>query len=569
MKNFLRIISILDKKEKKNFFLIILLSFLNSILDLLSIGFIYPLTAAILKINNNIIIEKINVLITDNLNINIVNFYLTLIISLFILRNIFNILFFTLLNNFLKKNFNRNIETSVKSHLSIGFQEFISQTYSKFYNNIINENINLKNYISTSINLFSEILLIISLIGLIFIINSKIASHVLITFSVFLIIYTFFFTKKTKSWGLERNKIIQNITKVLLETYNSIRDIKILDKENFFINKIKILSNSYSFLQYKYETLLSINRNMIEFFILLLVSIVLFFIEINDQLYNLIPLISLYVLCFFRIYPSINRITNNITTIKFYQTGIETFSENRIILDSPKNIQLSKFNFSDQLELKNISFKYNNSEDYVIEDANIKIKKNEIVGMIGKNGSGKSTVCNLLLGLLKPQKGSIIIDNKLDINKNYVNYRKMLSFVPQKIYLINDTIKKNIMFGSEDEEINNFNVDKIKNFSKLLSFALDSNGELLDYNIGEDGSLLSGGQKQRVAIARALYKESEILIMDEPNNNLDIETENKIIEDLVSSSIKRTIIIISHNKNSLKFCDNIIEIKNKKLTYVH
>ena len=163
---------------------------------------------------------------------------------------------------------------------------------------------------------------------------------------------------------------------------------------------------------------------------------------------------------------------------------------------------------------------------------------------------------------------SIIIDNKIDINKNYVAYKKLLSFVPQKIFLINDTIKNNIMFGSEDYKIKDFNLDKVKNFSKLLFFALDSNKNLKDYNIGEDGSTLSGGQKQRVAIARALYTESEILIMDEPSNNLDAETENKIMEDLVSSPIKKTIIIISHNRNCLKFCNKIIEIKDRKIKYI-
>jgi ATP-binding cassette subfamily B protein len=569
MNSFFKIISILDKKEKKTFFMVILLSFFNSILDLLSIGFIYPLTASILKINNNTIIEKFNALIVNNLNINIIIFYLTLIILLFILRNIFNILFFILLNNFLKKNFNKNTELSLKHHLNIDFQEFITQTYAKFYNNIVTENNNLKNYISTTINLFSEILLIILLICLVFIFNTKIASHMLIIFAVFIIIYTLIFTKKTKSWGIARNKVSQTLTKNLLETYNSIRDIKVLDKENFFINKIKILVNNYSALQCKYETLLSINRNIIEFFILTLITAVLFFIEISDRIYNLIPLISLYMLSFLRIYPSINRIINNITNIKFYQTGLDSFYNNKFVLDAPKNYKLSKINFSDQIELKNIFFKYNNSEDYIIEDANIKIKKNEIIGVIGKNGSGKSTFCNLLLGLLKPQKGSITIDNKIDINKNYADYKKMLGFVPQKIFLINDTIKSNIMFGSENYEIKNFNLDKIKNFSKLLFFALDSNNNLIDYNIGEDGSTLSGGQKQRIAIARALYNETEILIMDEPSNNLDAETENKIIEDLVSSPIKRTIIIISHNRNSLKFCNNIIEIKDRKLKYIN
>ena len=237
-----------------------------------------------------------------------------------------------------------------------------------------------------------------------------------------------------------------------------------------------------------------------------------------------------------------------------------------------KNYQINKsekINFLYQIEFKNIFFRYDKSKDFLLKDINFKIKKNEIIGIIGKNGSGKSTLCNLLLGLLKPERGAIIIDDKININERYSDYKKILSFVPQKIYLLNDTIKNNILFGSEDEEIKKFNIDKVKTFSKLLSFALSNDNNLLDYDVGEDGSKLSGGQKQRVAIARALYNNSEILIMDEPNNNLDSEIEAKIIEDLISSSIKKTIIIITHNPRTLKFCNNIIEVNNGKVKFLN
>ena len=204
-----------------------------------------------------------------------------------------------------------------------------------------------------------------------------------------------------------------------------------------------------------------------------------------------------------------------------------------------------------------------------MENINIIINKGEIVGVIGDNGSGKSTLCNLLLGLLKPEKGSIIIDDKINIHDSYQGYKKNLSFVPQKIYLINDTIKNNIMFGSENDEIKNFNVNKVKILSQLLAFNLkDSSDDIFDYKIGEDGSKLSGGQKQRIAIARALYKDTEILIMDEPNNNLDSQIEIKIMEDLVNLSTNKTIIIITHNPETLKHCNKVIEINNNQVKIV-
>jgi ABC-type multidrug transport system fused ATPase/permease subunit len=573
MNNFSKIISILNKKERKSFFLIILLSFLNSILDFLSIGAIYPLTSSILNIkSDSALIEKINIFIKENLGLDLIVFYLIIIILIFILRNIFNVLFYFFLNNFLRKKFNNTCEETIKNYLNLNFQDFISDTFPKFQGNIINENNNLKNYIGTLINLCSELLILFSLTVLIIVVNTQVALIISVIFLTFILIYLFIFKSKIKLWGFKRNNISQLISKNLLETYNSIRDIKILDKENFFINRFNILISNFSILQFKYETLVATNKNIIELFVLILVMLAFITIKFNYNIYNLLPLISLYVIAFFRLYPSINRIINSMAMMKFYHTGIDYFYNEKIKLNYSKATQINKsqkINFLHQIELKKVFFRHDKSKDFLLEDVNIKIKKNQIIGVIGENGSGKSTLCNLLLGLLKPENGSIIIDDKININENYNEYKKILSFVPQKIYLLNDTIKNNILFGSEDEEIKKFNINKIKTFSKLLSFAINNNNNLLDNNIGEDGSMLSGGQKQRVAIARALYKESEILIMDEPNNNLDAEIESKIIEDLVSSPIKRTIIIISHNKSSLKFCDNIIEVKDRKVNYIN
>lgn len=573
MNNFSKIISILNKKERKSFFLIILLSFLNSILDFLSIGAIYPLTSSILNIkSDSALIEKINIFIKENLGLDLIVFYLIIIILIFILRNIFNVLFYFFLNNFLRKKFNNTCEETIKNYLNLNFQDFISDTFPKFQGNIINENNNLKNYIGTLINLCSELLILFSLTVLIFVVNTQVALIISVIFLIFILIYLFIFKSKIKLWGFKRNNISQLISKNLLETYNSIRDIKILDKENFFINRFNILISNFSILQFKYETLVATNKNIIELFVLILVSLAFITIKFNYNIYNLLPLISVYLIAFFRLYPSINRIINSMAMMKFYHTGIDYFYNEKIKFNYSKATQINKsqkINFLNQIELKKVFFRYDKSKDFLLEEVNIKIKKNQIIGIIGENGSGKSTLCNLLLGLLKPENGSIIIDDKININENYNEYKKILSFVPQKIYLLNDTIKNNILFGSEDEELKKFNINKIKTFSKLLSFAINNDNNLLDNNIGEDGSMLSGGQKQRVAIARALYKESEILIMDEPNNNLDAEIESKIIEDLISSPIKRTIIIISHNKSSLKFCDNIIEVKDRKVNYIN
>jgi ATP-binding cassette subfamily B protein len=518
------------------------------------------------------VFKKINTSIKEDFNLNLTNFYIVVIFVAFILKNLFNIFFSVLLNYFLMRKFNDNAKNTIEGYLNLEFINFISKSFPEFHANIINTNNNFRFYILSLLTLISEFLVFFSIILIMIIINYKVTLTLFLLFIFLILIYGATFKKKIKLWGYAKHNIYQDINKNLLIIYNSIKDIKIFEKEKFFMKKFLNLKNRYSFIEFKFESLMSINRNIIELVILILALILLTYSGLNNNIYNLIPLISMYIIAFFRIYPSVNKIINNLITIKFYGNSLDYFYDQKTKLKITKNdnIQISKkISFFHKIELKNVYFRYDKSENFLLENINIAIKKGEIIGIIGSNGSGKSTLCNLILGLIKPEKGSIIIDDKIDIHHNYESYKKILSFVPQKIYLANDTIKNNIAFGLEDINKNYFDTNKIKNFSKLLSFNLKNyDGNILEYNVGEDGSKLSGGEKQRIAIARALYKDCEILIMDEPNNNLDIEIEKEIIEDLINLSTNKTIIIITHNPKTLKYCNRIIEVKSKQVEFI-
>ena len=203
MNNFFKVIFILNKSEKKKFFLIIFFSFINSILDFLSIGAIYPLTSSILNIKSeSVLIEKANIFIRNNLGFDLVVFYLTIIILIFVLRNIFNVLFYISINNFLRKKYISTTEQTVQNYLNLNFQDFISDSFPIFQRNILNENNNLKNYIGTLINLCSELLILFSLTSLIFIVNTQVALIVTIIFLLFILTYLFLFKKKNKIMGI-------------------------------------------------------------------------------------------------------------------------------------------------------------------------------------------------------------------------------------------------------------------------------------------------------------------------------------------------------------------------------
>ena len=219
--------------------------------------------------------------------------------------------------------------------------------------------------------------------------------------------------------------------------------------------------------------------------------------------------------------------------------------------------------FENKITLKNISFNYKNDKN-IFKDLNLEISKNKIIGIVGESGSGKSTIVNLLTGLIKAQKGNIIIDEK-EINDplNLRRYQNLFSITSQDTYLIDGSIRDNIIFGS-NKKISN---DRIKSSIKFarLDTTINDLPDGMDTYIGSNIKQLSSGQKQRISIARSIYSDREILIFDEATNALDKENEKNIFENLKNLKAKKTIIIISHDQDNLKICDYILRVENKKL----
>ena len=237
MRNFIKIYTILGKNEKLYFFYLVLISFVTSILDLISIGSIYPLVISTLNIEtSSTFFKKINIFIKEDLNINLTNFYITIIFLAFIFKNLFNIFFSVLLNYFLMKKFNNNAKYLIEDYLNLEFINFISKSFPEFHANIINVNNNFRFYILNLLTLLSEFLVFFSIIFIMIVIDYKVTLSLFLLFFFFILIYGFLFKKKIKLWGHTKHSIYQDINKNLLIIYNSIKDIKIFEKEKFFTN---------------------------------------------------------------------------------------------------------------------------------------------------------------------------------------------------------------------------------------------------------------------------------------------------------------------------------------------
>ena len=419
-----------------------------------------------------------------------------------------------------------------------------------------------------SSNLFTEILVLIFILIMLFYFEPIGALTCLLVFSAFSIFFYFTIHKNTRKWGqilLEyRAKTLENIN----NCFRAIKEIKVFGKEDFFVKKFILDSKIETETEYtKWNFMSTLPRFWLEWISISgMCFLVIVLFAINKEIESILPTIALFGAAAFRLTPSVARIIQNIQRIKFNYPVVENLSKevSKSIkeLKSFKNLENKKNNFSkfEKISISNLSYNYPGSEKKIINNLNYEFSKNSLIGITGESGSGKTTLVNILLGLLKQSNGDIkfdevVVENGLNVKKDFLGY------VPQNIFLLDDTIKKNIAFGVPEEKIDEKKVKEVLKSAQLLKL-LSQTKKGIETNIGELGNRLSGGQIQRIAVARALYNNPKILILDESTSALDIETETKIINELRILKKYVTIIFIAHRKSVLDKCDKILKLND-------
>jgi ABC-type bacteriocin/lantibiotic exporter with double-glycine peptidase domain len=396
------------------------------------------------------------------------------------------------------------------------------------------------------------------------------------------IIFVFFglfykiFKNKFLELGKKKLYFDQKKLQDLQNSLHAVQNIKLDHLEDVFSNRFLFNTNLASKSQFFSNFMLEFIKPLIEFLVLVLFILILlfffFYLQISKQ--EIIMMIGLFVVAMFRILPSCNRTLNAFNTIRYYYSTIHLISDELKALTINNNIdQNEKFKknnlvFKNLIELKNLSFYYTDNAKNVeiLKNINIKIKKNEFIGILGDSGTGKTTLLNIICYLLKPSSGSLLLDN-IDVSDSYISYQKKIGYVSQNTYLVDGSIIENIIFGVDKKDYNHDTFNKVIDLSNVNEF-LSKLPLGKDELIGEKGSKLSGGQKQRIGIARALYKNPEILILDEATSALDPSNE-KIIINNIKKINNITALVVSHNPNTLKICDNVYKIENKTLKKIN
>jgi len=469
----------------------------------------------------------------------------------------------------LVKGINDNVSEKIyKNYLSHDYYFFINNNSSYLISNVIVE-VEKFSYrvIDALIYLITEAFIIIAVISFLLISYFKpTLILIFVIFSFFFLFYKFYKARFKKLGEIKSQSEARKIEN-LQKSFSVIQNIKIDHLEDFFYLEFKKNTLASSKGSFFYSFISDLPKPIIELFVVILIFLIIYFFyfQLNISKQEIFLMLSIFVICMFRVLPSANRILQCLNSIKYYYPSIDIISDE---LNKKKELiniseNESTFHFDTSIKLVDVNFSFSNSKKSILENINLEIKKNQIIGIKGSSGSGKTTLLNIICNLLIPTSGSILADGKI-VNNFGKSYQKKIGYVPQKIYLTNDTFIKNIILGKDENE---YDLDLFKEVivKSGLDFLIYQLPEGYNSSLGERGLKLSGGQQQRIGIARALYKNPEILILDEATNALDENSENQIIKKICDLKDNITIIIVSHKKEIFKHCDVVYNIKNGKL----
>ena len=499
-------------------------------------------------------------------------FFLLLI---FVFKNLF--LFFTIyLQARIFKNINiENSKRLFQAYVQSPYYLHLSRNPAATGRNVTNEVGLSSRYIECLLYVAREVLVIVAIFILLLLTDPITVLIVLSVVGLFAITFHFILKNKITSLSklaqFHRGQQLQLVNQV----FGAIKDTIILNRELYFTNKFR--DNTAGAQRYVlFSTIINkLPRLFLEILGVIIILLVTVLFVVNDRsMDTMIPTLGLLGAATIRMLPSFNTIASQLASMRGSYVSFDLVVKELIKLEKyvnkKNNFKINKLVTKDilnkSIELKNITFKYPDTEKEILKKLSLKILPGSSVGIIGATGSGKSTLVDIILGLLPPSDGQVLVDgNNINIDNNHLAWQSQIGYIPQDIYLIDDTIKRNIAFGIDDHEIREEDIERAIKLAQLSKFVSDLPLQL-NTIIGNRGIRLSGGQRQRIGIARALYRKSKILVFDEATSSLDIETEKAIVDCIENLDGKVTLIVITHRLQTLKNFKNIYFIKQGLIT---
>ena len=566
---------IFNTKQKVEIFWLFVIICIGSGLELMGVSVILPIINGIMA-PDKMLEEPAYIWIYEKFHMTsvrpLIMLLLVSLIVVYVIKNAFLIYMYNKQYKFIFENQRVLADRMVKCYMSQPYLFHVSKNSAELLRNINEDTGNFFGALQAGIKLLTE-LMVCLVLGVYLLIKDKtITISVVCLLAIMLWLSVKVYKKNLVRMGA-RNRFYQmSLNKWVQQSFGGIKEVKILNKEKFFYDKYDEAYRGHAKSEYTYHTLLMIPKPIIETMCIcgLLGAIAIKFWWRGADITYFVPILSVFAIAAFRLLPSFNRITEYLGTILYQKSAITSIYEDLKEIDElnaqkrEKNKEEKAIQFQNKIEIKDLTFSYPGAEKEVLKDLNLEIRKKSSVAFIGHSGAGKTTLADILMGLLKPAKGDVCVDG-VSIFEGLNSWHQIIGYIPQTIYLMDDTIKNNIAFGIEEKEIDparlKYAVEQaqLSQLIEELEFGLDS-------KIGEMGVRLSGGQRQRIGIARALYHNPEILVLDEATSALDNETEKAVMDAIETLHGKMTLIIIAHRLSTIKDCDYVYEIGDGKAT---
>ena len=569
--------AILDRGQKIRILGLMVLILIGGLLETASASLILPLVSAILdeeKFAENRYVIQIRELLGIESIRSFTLCILGFIIAIYIFKAVFLILQTYLLARFANKNRARCTTNLLWQFLHRPYEYYLYAETSDIIRTIYGDMDNIFNLLLQCMNFASELVVSLCLGVFLLITDWKMCLLMVLLLGVLTLINVKVIKKHLNIAG-EGSRITQaGMYKWILQGASGIKDVKVLRKEYYFTDRYSDSAEGYADNQIKYNVLTNLPRLLIEAVAILGILIyVMISMLVGVNIASLMTTIAAFAVAAMRLLPSVNRLNTYIANIAYFEPALDFIyenvntkglsEENVLITHNPTEEYVPALTFKDTIELRDITFAYPNTDKNIFTHADMTVPIGASVGVVGASGAGKSTIVDIMLGLLEVKSGEILCDG-IDAIEHYSEWLSHIGYIPQTIYMLDDSIRRNIAFGVDDSDIDDDRVWAVLKEAQMMDFVKDL-PDGLDAQIGERGVRISGGQRQRLGIARALYHNPQILIFDEATSALDNDTETAIMDAIDSLHGQKTMVIIAHRLRTIENCDIIYEVKDEKI----
>ena len=565
---------VLNRKQKLQLAMLLIIIFIGAFVEMLGVSAILPIVNIALKPES---VEETWYLvwIRDTLGLydvkQLLMFMAIVMIVIYIIKNIYIMFMYSEQYRFTFNNQRKLAVQMLNCYMQQEYLFHVSKNVAELQRNVTADVNGFFTVLLNTLQLIAEVSVCV-LVSL-FLANTDLMTTIMLAvlMVVFIAVFAGIFKKVLVKKGEENRVANMHVTKWILQSFSGIKEIKVIDAEDFFISNYDKHYKKCATLQRQQSVMTIMPRPIMETVCIcgLLLTVIIKLQISQTEITDLIPTLTAFAMAAFRLLPAFNRITGYLSGIMFNKPSIDAVYKDLLEIEelTKKKKEVSnenvKLNLSDAIKLEKICFKYPENDKWILKDADLEIEKNTSVAFVGSSGAGKTTVADLILGLFEPQGGKITV-NGIDIRANMPAWHENIGYIPQNIYLIDDTIRANITFGIVEEEIDEERIRKALKEAQLDEF-VNSLPEGLNTVIGDRGVKLSGGQRQRIGIARALYRNPDVLILDEATSALDNETEREVMAAIDGLHGTRTLIVIAHRLSTIKKCDRIYEIGEGKI----